>query len=648
MTSPIRVDQPPRWRYAVPVLLAVVILIVFIPALDAGFVGWDDDDLILNTTRYRTLDAQSLEWMFTTSYTGHFQPLTWLSFTMDWALWHRETFGYHLTNVLLHILTALTFYFLTRRLLVAATNNTLSLRSAPALWSAAFAAALFALHPLRAESVAWVAERRDVLSGFLYVLSVLFYVRFVDAQDHGAPTGARRANYVMSVTHCALSLLAKASAMTLPLVLLVLDVYPLRRRRDRTVRRRRLLLEKLPFLILATLAAMRALIAQEQGGALQTWGTHGLWARLAQVCHGLTFYVGKTFCPTDLGPLYEIPGRAVLFGPMLWISVTAVSLSVVLAIAWRRRFPSLWATMAIYIVVLLPVLGLAQSGPQFVADRYSYLSCMGFAVLVAGGALGWLGGADQRRGLRRRLVVLTGAAGIVGMLAHATRLQADIWVSGRSLWARGVKVSPDSAIAHTNYGDALVVDRRLSDAVGAYRTALSLNSEDAVAHHHLGDVYRQMGRVDAAIYCYHHALKIDPNRFRACLSLAQLLIDRGHGRDAVTILRDGAQRHPDALELIDFLAQQLASHPDERVRNGEEAIAWSLHVNRTQGFGASRTLMTLASAYASAGRYDDAVLTAEQALSIAERESGPALAEVIQYRLSLFREGKPYRFRADR
>lgn len=403
------------WRFVVPSFLVLLVLLAFMPALDAGFVYWDDDDLILNNTRYRTLDAQSLRWMFTTFYAGHFQPLTWLSYTLDWALWKREPFGYHLTNVVLHALTAVAFYFVSRRLL-SFTTGAGSTRSTPVVLSAALAASLFAVHPLRAESVAWIAERRDVLSGFLYVLAVGSYLRYtlrIRSRPLFEPGHPGWLFYVSSVLLCGASLLAKASAITLPVVLLILDVYPLRRWTIwpadpakpgispalteslcgsassevlgsplQNQRHNRVWLEKVPFFILAVAAGVGALIAQKKTGVLYSYAEHDLWARFAQTCYGLTFYLWKTLWPTNLGPLYEIPPREVLFLDLLWGSLIAVPAVGFAAVRLRRRWPALMAALAVYVVVLFPVLGIAQSGPQLVADRYSYLSCLGFAVLA--------------------------------------------------------------------------------------------------------------------------------------------------------------------------------------------------------------------------------------------------------------------------
>jgi tetratricopeptide (TPR) repeat protein len=650
-----RAPGPSAWRFIVPPALTLLILLVFMAALDAGFVDWDDDYLIDYNTHYRTLSAESLRWMFTTSFGGHFQPLTWLTHTLDWTLWRGETFGYHLTSVLLHAFTSVAFYFVVRRLLALAGGNSGATRSSPVVLCAAFAAALFAVHPLRVESVAWLAERRDVLAGFFYVLGVAFYLRYA-AQDRSrsarAASSAGWWSYGAAIAACALSLLAKASAVTLPVVLLILDIYPLRRWRFGGGSRplmpsaRRVWIEKIPFFVLAAAAGVRAVIAQSDGGALYSLTEHDLWARCAQATYGLTFYVWKTLSPTNLGPLYEIPAREVLFGRMLWISLAVTIVGGVAVARTRRHRPAIAAVFAAYVVILFPVLGFLQSGPQLVADRYSYLSCMGFAVLAGGGLLRLLSTRRGGRGSRLRPLFALPAAVLIAGLARATDEQAKHWLAPHTLWKRGVQISPRSAIAHTNYADSLVslaLPAAATAAARHYERALELNENDPVALHHFADLHNSSGSGDKAIGLYIKALRIDPNRQRACSSLARLLLSRDRAGEAVEVLRDGARRHPDALDMIGTLATILCTHPDERVRDAEEAVKWALHVSMARTFSHAPSELTLATAYAEAGRFDEAVQTAEHAVGLARRAGDLYLVNELQRRAKLFRGHERYR-----
>ena len=648
------------WRIGIPLALIVLVLLAFMPALGAGFVGWDDDDLLITNTEYRGFTADSIGWMSTTLYAGHFQPLTWLSYALDYAIWNGHPLGYHLTNVLLHILTALSFYWTARLLLAIATNTQGGTKSKSLVLSAAFAAAVFAAHPLRVESVAWIAERRDVLGGFLYVAAVGCYLRYA-----GVPRGAgdlagvsldatswRRPFYVAAVLLGLFSLLAKAAAITLPFVLLVLDVYPLRRLRPPGGSGRasggRLLIEKIPFLILAAGAGAIALIAQARSEALYTLAGHDLFSRFAQATYGVVFYVWKSILPTGLGPLYNIPPREVLLGGMLWWSLLVVAALVVAAVWLRRRWPAIPAALVAYVIILTPVLGFTQSGPQLVADRYSYLACMSFAVL--GGA--WLIRAMDRGswwsrlpGTQGRLLLGLVVAALIAVLEQATFRQADYWQSPRRLWFRGVQVSPNSAVAHTNYADALANEASLEAhefAALHYQKALELDPDDPVALHHYGDILRRFGETDAAIEHYLRALQLKPNRARACYSLAELFVGADRADLAVKVLRDGARRNPKKLYLIDYLARLLASHPDEQIRNGAEALEWAEHLSRVYNDTHVPSLMTLATALAEVGRYDEAVEMTELAMALADEQQSDQYLHRLRVRLDLFREGRAY------
>lgn len=657
-----------RLGFLAPAVLFVLIMLAFMPVLDAGLVDWDDDDLLIHETRYRTISYQSLQWMFTTSYTGHFQPLTWLSYSLDWSLWGRGTTGPHAFNVLLHFATAWLLYLITRRLLLLglrrtadapasstgksiahtpAVNRVVDSASMPILAASFLAAVFFAVHPLRVESVAWLAERRDVLSGVLYVGAVAAYLRYADnTPDRSTRSIAlpfARKYYGLSVFLCFISLLAKASAVTLPLVLIILDVYPLRRWKWGRHFSWKIVAEKIPFLLLALLGGVRAVIAQQESGAMQTVGQHDLFARFAQSLYGLVFYLWKTILPAKLSPLYEIPSPDILTGSMLWISGLVWLALILLAIKVRRRAPAVPIALMVYLVVVFPVLGFLQSGPQLVADRYSYLSCMGFAVLIGAGFYKlfnhplWC-----KRANVRAVGILVGVV-FITQSVRATFRQSDYWYSAKTLWSYAVQVSPGSAIAHTNYADALMGLGEVPLAFHHYQTALELYPNDAVALHRVADIYNHAGQRDKAVRFYLRSLRLDPNRRRACVSLAGLLAQTPRASDAVRILQDGLTRHPDDIEMMIQLADMRATHPDPLIRDGQEAVRLALRVNQINRNANTMALMTLASAYGEAGRFDDAVQTMQKALSLLPSPQALRFEHEMRSRLELFKNSKPYR-----
>ncbi len=647
-----QVDRASWWRLLTPAALVLVIIMAYLPALMAGYVEWDDDKLVSYNRHIENISWDNVKWMWTTSFGGHFHPLTWWSYTVDFALWGPDAFLYHLTNVQWHILTALAFYFVARRLIWEGTNRTSDRRNHRTVIAAGLAALWFAVHPLRVESVAWIAERRDVLSGFFYVTSIWLYLRYVAFHDETNPLPTRqskslaRVMFVLSIISCMVSLLAKASAMTLPLVLLAIDRFPLRRHVPRAhhqrIHLRHMILEKLPFLLIAILAGVRAIIAQEEGGALYTMENHDALARIAQACYGLVFYLQKTLLPFGLGPLYPIPSREILLGSMFFISGIILFSTVVASIWLRKKVPALLAVLAVYAVSVSPVLGIAQSGPQLVADRYSYLSCMGFAVFAGAGVLQVFNSRWWRDKREFRYLAALMLVSISTILTQATIVQCYYWSSDHSLWQRGVKISPNSAIAHTNYADALKDRLKSQDAAKHYQQALELDPKDVVALHHFGDLQRDAGYTEAAIQLYFASLRIDPNRGRASFSLAQLLLGKNREKDAVVILYDTVRRHPEYLKAKTYLANVLSMHPDEAIRNGEQATKLASSVVRRTPYNPI-ALMTLATAQAESNQFDLAIDTIQRAMILAEKHDEDRLLRELSKRLEKFLRNEPIR-----
>ncbi|MGH9579426.1 MAG: hypothetical protein ACRD2R_00405, partial [Terriglobales bacterium] len=371
-------------RWAMPILVAMLTVAAFFPALQNGFVDWDDNTGLLNNLSYRGLGWEQLRWMFTTFHLGHYQPLTWVTFGLDYLVWGMDPFGYHLTNLLLHALNAVVFYFVALRLFslsVSVSSGDFALRAA-----SGFAALLFSIHPLRVESVAWATERRDVLSGLFFLLTLLCYLRAAKADS-----GAEHLKWLgVAVLAYVFSLLAKDVGMMLPSALKVLDVYPLMRfgaggGKWFGPEAQRIWWEKAPFAFLALVAAAVAIMAQSV--ALKSFAVHDSAGRLAQALFGLGYYLRKTLLPVGLSPIYELPRPFIPWDWPYLASGLAVSAIAAGLIILRCRWPAGLAAGIYYAAMLAPVLGIAQSGSQLVADRYSYLSCLGWALLAGGGYL---------------------------------------------------------------------------------------------------------------------------------------------------------------------------------------------------------------------------------------------------------------------
>jgi len=542
-------------------LLVGVTAVAFAPALRNEFVNWDDNHTLVHNESYRGLSADHLHWMFTTSHAGHYQPLSWVSFAIDWYAWRLEPFGYHLTNLVLHITTCVLFYFVALRLLATASKRETGVTAAFAL----FAATLFAIHPLRVESVAWATERRDVLSGAWLMASLLAYLKMVDARA----TGGRRAWLSTSLLCYVLSLLSKAAGITLPFLLLLLDWYPLQRTSGRGPHRpacgvARILREKLYYLAPAVAVGVLALNAQAEAGALRSLADHPLDLRIGQAFYGCIFYIRSTLWPVGLIPLYEQNPHATAFDiPNVVSAVIAIAIS---AICWRfrKRHPALLLAWASYIVLLAPVLGLAQSGQQIVADRYSYLSCTPWAILVAG-AIQTSWHALSRRRPVLRWMIATACLGVSTTLVVLTRAQTRIWHDSVTLWKTVIHYAPETGSAHANLASAFNERGEFEQAEHHARRALSILPGNRGAHIALALSAFELGDLQTAERHYEAALAIrpvDPVRRIALAGIKHLL---GKTREAESLYRQAIASNPED----SFLYVALASFLDKQDRSAE-------------------------------------------------------------------------------
>lgn len=614
-----------------PVAVVALCLASFWPAADAEFLNWDDPLTLTRNHDLQGLDGASLRWMWTTSRAGHYQPASWMTLAADLTRFGLEpserpdASGYHRTNLLLHAAGAVALYFLAFELLARAFRDRDGTRLAVA---AAFAALLHAVHPLRCESVCWVTERRDVLSGLFFFLALLGWVRAtpegVARLRRGALAGAaasaavamalffasvstadprslhwrgpgaaglalavllwlvsgafalracpgRRLAWGAGALACLLaSLLAKAWGMVMPALLLVLDAWPLRRLSAPEVagaegaaglRRRALLallLEKAPFLAASGVFGWLARWAQlAQQGNLDFWQDHGPLERIVQALYGIAFYPARTLLPTGLVPLYQIPDD--LFTPRL-LAVAAASVGVtLLLVGLVRRAPALLAAWAAYVVIVSPVLGVLQSGPQFVADRYTYLACAPFA-LLAGGAL-------YRFGRGRRVVPVHAAAlALVALLAVLTFRQSEVWRSSESLWTHAWSDGAPTALAALNLG-IVRMDQGLAAADPAVRAA---RYDEAAALFARGRELRpgyEVFDANEAILTWRRARALSGSERTAALERASQLAERAIAARRAKGLDDASYLFHHGLILLE------AGRIDEATARFEEALA---------------------------------------------------------------------------
>ena len=591
-------------------MVAIVACTAFLPALWNQFVEWDDYENLISNVHYRGLGWSQLRWMFTTFHMGPYQPLSWVTLGVDYLIWGMNPVGYHLTNVVFHAANAVFFYFISRRLIATA----LSLPSYEGSWqlntSAAFAALIFAIHPLRVESVVWATERRDVLSGFFFLGTIYCYLRVHSVPDDHARS--RRRWLTTALVAYVLSLLAKATAMTLPVILLLLDIYPLRRLKGElrswwTPAQREVLREKIPFAVLAVTFAIVALVGQQQASAMRSLDSDSIESRLAQALFGASFYLWKTLVPVGLSPLYEISPHFSPWDPAILAGAAATIIITGTLYLIRNRWPAGLACWAYSVVTLAPVLGIVSTGPQLVAERYSYLSCLSWAVLAGGVLLYFLRGVAQER---LALAATVTAIIITGILATLTWKQAAVWRNTATLWNHVLKLDPSSRIAHYNLARFLAREGKHVEAIAHYREALAIRPDDADTHNNLGLLLATRGEVDASLEEFQKAVQIDPNYAKAFFNLGRVFSRQGDLEKAVENYRRALQLSPNEAEIHLGLGNVLA-----RLGQLEEAAAhFQTAIEINPDFADAH--VALARALAAQGKKKEAEKHYQQALQL--------------------------------
>jgi len=656
--------KTPRLRVIAPVLVAAAALLAFLPVLDNGFVNWDDPVFLTDNPLYRGLSPHHVFWMFTNLLQESYQPLAWLTLGLDFKLWGMEAAGYHLTSLLWHVADSVLFFLVARRVLALARGE----RSASLDAGALLAALLFAVHPLRTEAIAWASERRELVGDFFWLLGVHVYLR----------AGAKRERTSGPVAAClVLALFAKGTMLSLPLVLLALDDYPLKRissPRD-FVRRA---LEKWPLFALDAVFGLvgvwGAARAGEDALKVETWT---LGQRAAQVAYGLGFYARKTVWPSSLAYLYEMRSNFDPLSPGVVLGGGAAALAAAAAWRYRRRFPAGLAAAAAYAAALLPVLGFMKYGAHLVADRYANLSCLPLALLAGGGFAALLSRARPAA----RAAAWAAALAVVLALGTLARAQAATWRDSVTLWSRALEIDPENSQAHANlgvaaaeagdsaraedelkrateleplsnviaedYGAYLTRSGRWRDAAAVfdawtarrprlaraharlalalarsgersrarseYRAALALAPGDAEVHHDFGVLLMELGRNDEARSEFEAAVALDPGRADAQINLGLLLAASGRRADAYPHFRAALATNEAAQRALAHFNWGNALSEDSRL--DEAARHYREAVRLSPGLLDAR--FNLGNTLARLGRYDEAAREYRALLALA-------------------------------
>jgi tetratricopeptide (TPR) repeat protein len=632
-----------RWRVAgLCVILAAITFAVFSPTLRHEFVNYDDDEYVYkNPMVIRGLTRKGIVWAFTQADTANWHPLTWLSHMLDCQLYGLRPGGHHLTNVLLHTATVIALFLVLRQM-------------TGALWRSAFVAAVFAIHPLRVESVAWVAERKDVLSGLFFVLTMGAYVRYARRRWSAA-------RYGLVLLLFALGLMCKPMLVTLSLVLLLLDYWPLQRLESGKFSG--LVMEKLPLFALSAAVCLVTLVAQT--GVIQSAGSFSLALRFANALVTCIIYLGQMVWPAGLAVFYPYPHDGLPGWEVVLAGALLVGLSVS-ALGWRHRRPWLLVGWLWYLIMLLPVVGIIQVGDQAHADRYTYLPQIGIYI-----ALTWLA-AEWQAG---RVAIAALMAAVLALLMVCAWKQTAYWQNSETLWTQALASTTDNYIAHGNLAGTLLDKGKMDDAIFHYQEALRINSNDAEAHFNLGNALRQKGRMTEAIAQYQEAVRIQPNYVKAQGNLGKILLQTGKADEALQHFQKALESNPNsprtrynlglcfyrlgrmdeaiaqyqkALQMepadaavLNSLAWLLATCPNGALRNGHKAVQLARQANALTSGKNPVMLHTLAAALAEAGQFPEAVETAQHALSLAEAQSNTMLAGALQSEIKLYQAGLP-------
>jgi tetratricopeptide (TPR) repeat protein len=679
----------------ISIALVALIWIVFGQTLGHQFVNLDDGTYVYRNSQVtRGISVDGTKWAFTHPVAANWHPITILSHMLDCQLYGLAPAGHHFTNVALHSIAAIL-------LLVILFQMT------DALWPSAFVAAVFAIHPLRVESVAWVAERKDVLSAVFFMLTMISYVRYAKR-----PSWQR---YMLMAILFSFGLLAKPMLVTLPLVLLLLDYWPLQRfdhlgdsstKSEKKFPKRPwkwLVLEKVPLLALSAAASVGAIITQERSINLMRHVSPG--SRIGNAFVSLMIYLGQTFWPHNLAVFYPypengIPSSEVIVTIALFVAVSAGTFAV------RRTKPYLLIGWLWFAGMLVPVLGIVQVGIQAHADRYNYLPQIGLCLIIAWGI------ADLTKAWRyQRVVVSTLGLIAVTSLTWSAHLQTSHWFDSQSLWEHAlaatsdnemarehlsdayldkgrindaiaqareaVKLLPDSADAHGVLGAALARTSQLDEAISQLQSAIQLNPKLPRAHFNLGNIFLQQGHLEQAIANYESEVELYPNFSQGHNNLGNALLRAGKTDQALAHLRLALELNPNYPEAHNNLAialsqtegvQQainewektlridsknleaecnlawvLSTFSDPSVRNGPKAVELAERAIDLSGGKNARIWRLAAAAYAEAGRFPEAIKAAQSGLALAKSQGNLALVETLESNIRLFEQDSPLR-----
>jgi tetratricopeptide (TPR) repeat protein len=637
----------------ITLLLALITLVVFLPVGRFSFVNYDDPDYVVENNFVKNgLNWTDLQWAFTTFHASNWHPLTWISLMTDCTLFGLDAGAMHFVNVLFHAANAALLFMLLWRL----TGK---------IWPSAFVAALFAWHPLHVESVAWISERKDVLSTFFGLLALLSYTKFVKENY--------RRSFWLALLFFALCLLAKPMLVTLPFVMLLMDFWPLKRMTGNSWQLAKvwpIAVEKIPFLLLTVIMCVVTCLAQHS--AMIPLEKLPFSLRLENSFVAYVRYLLKLLWPADLAVLYPMGN------PSFWMPAAVIVLAAISIFSWRvgRLFPYVPVGWLWFLGTLVPAIGVVQVGEQSMADRYSYFPAIGIFLIVA------FGGCDLAG--RFKFVKKFSAPAAILILAGcllATEKQLHYWQTDETLFAHAVAVTKDNEIAHINLGVVYEKKGRTAEAMNEYHQALKTNPRRANTRNNianlldesghpnealkeyqvslqlnpvvpetylnLGVLLVELGRFDEAAGQFNRAAELKPDDPRPCYEMGRSLLKQGRDAAAIDEFHQALQLDPDNATILAFTARVLAADENAAARDGHAALEFAARANELSGGDQPISIDAMGMACAETGDFTNAQICAQKVLELAATAQ-MTNTETMQKRLELYKNRQPWResFRA--
>ncbi len=610
-----------RWTLiGISMFLIALTWAVFAQTGKYQFVNYDDPLYVLDNAHVRAgLTWRGIAWAFTHVHSQNWHPLTTMSHMLDCQLFGVNPGAHHLVNVFFHSIAAVLLFIL----LAQITNS---------IWASAFVAAVFAIHPLRVESVAWIAERKDVLSGVFFMLTLLAYFRWTRKRTVG--------RYLAMSILFACGLMSKPMLITTPIILLLLDYWPLNRFSEATLSK--LVIEKIPLFALSGGSCVATLWAQNF--ALGSTEFLPLQWRITNAVFSYFEYVRQMFWPVDIIPFYVHPENRLEIWRLLIAAISLIALTAIVIVR-RKQNPYLLVGWLWYIVMLIPVIGIVQVGLQGHADRYTYLPQIGLDI-----ALVWLvwdltksclprRSARAKAGRLQKIILSAAAAIILVTLSSLSWKQTTHWRDTEALWRHTLAVTPDSDVAHAGLGGILFVRGQIDESIDHYERALRLRDGNVAAHFGLGRALAAKQKTDPAIFHLQKALSIQPDNIGASNDLGLMFASKGEIREAISAWQQSLSFDPDNADAANNIAWVRATAADPDLRDGREALELAQRALRSGGENPV-ALRTLAAAQAENGQFAEAIATCRRGEELAQKNGDRALVESLHNCGESFRRGE--------